>query len=466
MTSFKSSAVQLGSPPSQEKSDTILKVEGVSKKFAYTLDTGRKSGVKRIWRELVGSNGRTETLEAGEFWALQDVSLELRRGEILGVVGRNGAGKSTLLKIINGIYLPDKGRVAIKGSTGGLIEIGAGLRPNLSGADNIYLVGSMLGMNKRQIDTLFDEIVHFADIGEFIDSPVQSYSSGMKVRLGFAIHIHQKLDLFLADEVLAVGDFDFQQKCLAKINEVRNDFAMILVSHSMPNIIRFCDRAIVIENAGIGFEGSPDAAVTHFTSAESKGNAAALCGKPLKDNPQPQGETGKEDESSKNLVFFPSGKRISKVVFGNDYSNESKIAEVTYSWRFGENEDGGVVEFGAQAQFKFSFRLMVSPKRLNIGFAILSTEGRLATGFYADIIERPIPISSEGIVTGTISVPSFRLNPGEYGVVLGIFDGTEYLFRKVIEPITIVRCKDTADAHLIYHGVYTETYSYDFQTWV
>ena len=191
--------------------DTVIKVENVSKKYCRSLKHTMMYGMQDIARNSIGLKSCSDTLREGEFWALNDVSFEVKKGETLGIVGANGSGKSTLLKLLNGIFMPDKGRIEINGRVGALIEVGAGFHPMLTGRENIYVNGAILGMSKKEIDKKFDEIVDFADIGDFIDSPVKHYSSGMYVRLGFAIASHADLDILMVDEVLAVGDFRFKK---------------------------------------------------------------------------------------------------------------------------------------------------------------------------------------------------------------------------------------------------------------
>ena len=184
---------------------------------------------------------------------INNISFELRRGECLGLIGPNGSGKSTLLKILNGIITPDKGRIEIMGRVGALIEIGAGFHPMLTGRENIYVNGSILGFSKKEIDDRFDEIVEFAELSEFIDTPVKHYSSGMHVRLGFAIAAQMEPDIFLIDEVLAVGDMGFKMKCMNVMSKLLNNAAVVFVSHSMLHIAQICTKIIVLEQGKLGF---------------------------------------------------------------------------------------------------------------------------------------------------------------------------------------------------------------------
>ena len=188
-----------------------------------------------------------EDLRDGEFWAVKDVSFELRRGECIGLIGHNGAGKTTLLRMLNGLIKPDHGRIEMNGRVGALIALGAGFNPILTGRENIYINGSVLGLSKKEIDEKIEEIIDFAEIGEFIDMPVQNYSSGMQVRLGFSIASSLSPDVLILDEVLAVGDIGFVIKCLNRVRRMTADAAVILVTHQMQFISSFCTRVIFMD---------------------------------------------------------------------------------------------------------------------------------------------------------------------------------------------------------------------------
>ena len=230
-------------------SDTLITVDNVSKKFCRRLKRSLWYGMKDLGAELIGRNNSHRELRKDEFWAVKDVSIELKRGDTLGLIGRNGAGKTTLLRMLNGLIKPDSGRIEIKGRMQALIALGAGFNPILTGRENIYVNASVLGIRKAEVDCRFDEIVDFSGIEEFINTPVQSYSSGMAVRLGFAVAAHMDPDILLVDEVLAVGDEGFQSKCLNKIGELKKKgTAIILVSHNMHTISTFANEVILMNN--------------------------------------------------------------------------------------------------------------------------------------------------------------------------------------------------------------------------
>jgi len=246
--------------------DVLIEAEGVSKKFSFSLGNSMKYGIEDIGRDLIGLDSRPSELRKGEFWAVDEVSFQLKRGESLGIMGPNGSGKTTLLKLLNGIFMPDKGRVEVNGRVGVLIMIGAGFHPLLSGRENIYINGAILGMSKKEIERKMDSIIDFAEIGEFIDSPVKFYSNGMYVRLGFAIAIHSDPDILLIDDIMAVGDRNFQIKCFRKIHELKNkqQMAIILVVHNEYAMREYTQRCLVLNKGKLLFSGQSEDAISFY----------------------------------------------------------------------------------------------------------------------------------------------------------------------------------------------------------
>ena len=229
-------------------SDTILRVESVSKKYSRSLRHSMLYGTIDIARNFFGLSHKPGILRKTEFWGVDDISFSVKRGESLALVGSNGSGKSTMLKMLNGIFMPDKGSISINGKVAALIEVGAGFHPLLTGRENIFVNGQILGMSISEIKNKFDEIVAFSEIESFLDTPVKNYSTGMYVRLGFSIAVHSPSDILLVDEVLAVGDLSFSIKCMKKMAEFReNGGSLVLVSHAMHNVKNQCDHAIWME---------------------------------------------------------------------------------------------------------------------------------------------------------------------------------------------------------------------------
>ena len=245
--------------------EVLVKVDNLSKKFCRSLKRSLWYGVQDIAWELTGRKYEHE-LRKDEFWALKDVSFELKRGECLGLIGPNGAGKSTLLKMLNGLIKPDIGNIRIQGRIAALIELGAGFNPILTGRENIYVNASILGLLKHEVDRLLDKIIDFAELREFIDTPVQNYSSGMKVRLGFAIAAQIQPDVLIIDEVLAVGDRSFRVKCFNRMGELLANTSVILVSHSMVAVARICNQVCVLDKGKVIGLGDSVAGIALYNS--------------------------------------------------------------------------------------------------------------------------------------------------------------------------------------------------------
>lgn len=257
--------------------DVAIKLEHVSKKYCKNIKDSMIYGLMDIGRNLVGRKSCANQLRKNEFWAVNDVSFEVKRGETLGIIGPNGSGKTTMLKMLNGIFWPDKGKITVKGKVGALIAVGAGFHPQLSGRENIYINGAILGMSKKEIDKKFDAIVDFADIGGFLDAPVKHYSSGMHVRLGFAIAVHSESDILLIDEVLSVGDMSFQAKCMNKMKKIeKRGTTMVFISHNLNSVQILCDKAVYLNKGAVRHAGSTIDVLNEFKKDALKGKKDTL----------------------------------------------------------------------------------------------------------------------------------------------------------------------------------------------
>ncbi len=260
-------------------SDVVIRIENLSKQYRLgTINHGTlKQDLQSWWSRVRGKEDPNSKLTANRdvnasfknkhFWALRNASCEVRQGEVLGIIGRNGAGKSTLLKILSRITAPTIGEVKIKGRVASLLEVGTGFHPELTGRENIFLNGAILGMRKTEIKSKFDEIVDFAEIEKFIDTPVKRFSSGMYVRLAFAVAAHLEPEILLVDEVLAVGDAEFQKKCLGKMQDVGKEGRTVLfVSHNMTAISNLCSQLILLKNGSVNFTGSVNEGINNYLS--------------------------------------------------------------------------------------------------------------------------------------------------------------------------------------------------------
>ena len=246
-----------------------IAAESLSKSYRigelHSAYTTLRDSAAAVARRLVR---RDHGAHEEEIWALRDVSFELAEGDVLGVIGRNGAGKSTLLKILTRITMPTSGRAEIRGRVGSLLEVGTGFHPELTGRENVFLNGSVLGMKRREIQSRFDEIVEFAGVEQFVDTPVKRYSSGMSVRLAFAVAAHFEPEIFLVDEVLAVGDAEFQRRCLGRMEDLsESGRTVVFVSHQMQAVAQLCDRALWLDHGRIVEDGSAGEVVATYLQA-------------------------------------------------------------------------------------------------------------------------------------------------------------------------------------------------------
>jgi lipopolysaccharide transport system ATP-binding protein len=258
-------------------SDVVIQVEGLSKQYRLgTVGTGTLAhDLNRWWCKLRGkpdpylqvteANDRTHKSDSEYVWALRDINFEVKQGEVLGIIGRNGAGKSTLLKILSRVTAPTTGKVSAKGRIASLLEVGTGFHPELTGRENVFLNGAILGMTRAEIRSKLDEIVDFSGCERYLDTPVKRYSSGMMVRLGFAVAAHLETEILIVDEVLAVGDAEFQKKCLGKMRDVSGEGRTVLfVSHNMTAVRALCTRAIMLENGSLEHEGNVESIIDEY----------------------------------------------------------------------------------------------------------------------------------------------------------------------------------------------------------
>jgi lipopolysaccharide transport system ATP-binding protein len=258
----------------------VVRVENVSKKYQLgKIGTqSMKGDLQRWWarkrgkEDPFGTIGEENNGHNGEFWALKDVSFDIHQGEAFGIIGKNGAGKSTLLKVLSRITLPTTGRLRVKGRIASLLEVGTGFNPDLTGRENAYLNGAILGMTKREVARKFDEIVDFSGVEKFIDTPVKRYSSGMYVRLAFAVAAHLDSEILILDEVLAVGDAEFQKKCLGKMDDVahKQGRTVLFVSHGLQSVASLCNKAIYLEEGRIRKEGKTEDVIAHYLNKDNR----------------------------------------------------------------------------------------------------------------------------------------------------------------------------------------------------
>ena len=323
--------------------EEMIRVEGLSK--SYTLQH-RKAERYTALRDVIteGARGlfrsKGDAVSSEEFFALRDVSFSVKAGDRLGIIGRNGAGKSTLLKVLSRITEPTKGRITLNGRVASLLEVGTGFHPELSGRENIYLNGAILGMGRAEINAKFDEIVAFAEVERFLDTPVKRYSSGMYVRLAFAVAAHLEPEILVVDEVLAVGDSAFQKKCLGKMEDVAGQGRTILfVSHNMETVLRLCDRALLLDGGRVAQDGHTEAVIRSYLNTGSGANSERT----WKDHPRPPGGHGVQlrsvrvhDAQGRGKSTFEVSERVGITM---EYEVLTQGDVFTHSFNF-HNEEG------------------------------------------------------------------------------------------------------------------------------
>jgi lipopolysaccharide transport system ATP-binding protein len=382
--------------------DVVIRAEGLGKKYVIGHQAERESyvalrdviarsakGLARSAADMVRGRPNVVGDEVEEFWALKDVSFEIKRGEVVGVIGRNGAGKSTLLKVLSRITEPTEGRVEIRGRVASLLEVGTGFHPELTGRENIYLNGAVLGMTHAEIRRKFDEIVAFAEVEKFLDTPVKRYSSGMYVRLAFAVAAHLEPEILIVDEVLAVGDAEFQKKCLGKMGEVAGHGRTVLfVSHNLAAIQKLCSHSLLLRSGRLEATGkTADVSALYLSS-----NQNFL-----------SNEFNIADEN-------PTSRHTGLGIKFLHFSIENQYGQ-----------PAGVIPFRQSFTVNFRIESIVSRPFVLIGFSIVSRDGREIFGssrhdFDQDHAIRP------GIYTISAPINPNMLTPGQYTIRAAIFE--------------------------------------------
>ncbi len=382
----------------------VIEFNNVWKKF----NKGEKifslrDAIPAFFRKAI--NGKNGGLEDKEFWALQNVSFEIKKGDVVGIIGPNGAGKSTTLKLLSGILTPNKGKMNINGRLSALIEVTAGFHPELTGRENVYLNGTILGMRRKEIDAKFDEIVDFSGVEEFIDTPVKRYSSGMYARLGFSVAAHMDPDILLVDEVLAVGDITFQAKCAQKMRNLLNSGStIVLVSHNLPLIQNMCKRTILFNKGKILMDAEPDKVIPYY----------------------------------QNLVYKKEEEEIKKKTNSEDFKiriKEESLVKISEVCLYGEyNKQKEVFSIGETITIKVNYKTHEKIENPVFSLEIIRADGVLCCasntkniGFNLKSIRRDGRIS--------IDLGKLNLSSGIYVAKLSIWD------KEMVHPY-VVRRKD------------------------
>jgi lipopolysaccharide transport system ATP-binding protein len=390
------------------KNDLAIKVENIGKRYRIGLKEEMHDTIGASFIDILKSpytnyrkyrslykfddmkNNDTDGVQSDVIWPLKNISFEVKTGEVVGIVGGNGAGKSTLLKILSRITEPTTGKIEIYGRVASLLEVGTGFHPELTGRENIYLNGTILGMKKNEVDRKFDEIVAFSGVGKFLDTPVKRYSSGMQVRLAFAVAAHLEPDILIIDEVLAVGDAEFQNKCLGKMQNIASSGRTVLfVSHNMGAVQDLCARAILLNNGEVEADGLSGEVIQQYLSKLNENSGVSL-------------DEAHERSGDGSVQFI-----------------DAKVFDKT-------NQENNYLTSGEDISFKFKYKNFAGIKKALIALTIYNHLGVGVTNFDNRMTKFEIPeLYDEGWFTCTI--PNLPLPLGRYRVAVGIFSGDEVL---------------------------------------
>jgi lipopolysaccharide transport system ATP-binding protein len=401
-------------------SDFAIKVEGLGKKYLikHQAESRRYVALRDVLADRVKSLFQNRKSEIGnrksveEFWALKDVSFEVKSGEAVGIIGRNGAGKSTLLKLLSRITEPTAGRIRLRGRVASLLEVGTGFHPELTGRENIFLNGAILGMHRAEIKKKFDEIVAFAEVEKFLDTPVKRYSSGMYMRLAFAVAAHLEPEILIVDEVLAVGDAQFQKKCLGKMEDVsKGGRTVLFVSHNLQAIRQLCGRVVLLKQGQIAFSGEPHTGITGYLN---QGNEAGLRSNEL---------------SAYRRHSGPEIAKLTNVKFLN-----------------AQGQPVGRMEKAGELVVEAQFVVETPVNSLDIPMAIVHADGtKIFSEAYSDQFSKLRLERGDYAVRFSIPLKFFKLE--SYSLILGLFDHSGCC--DIIEGLPLPELfDDRADPHM------------------
>lgn len=388
-------------------SRVVLKASSVGKLYSRsTRDTRTRLG-RSMWRALFNAGSPSfEVKNGSDFWGVKDVSFELRRSEAIGFIGLNGSGKTTLLRMLAGQILPDSGSITLAGTSAAMIDLTAGFQRSASGRENIFLRAAALGFSRQQTEQYLRDIIDFSEIEHALDAPMSTYSAGMQMRLAFSIMAIVAPDVLLIDEVLAVGDFRFRQKCLSKIRQMRKHSAFVLVSHSMPDVRNFCDRVFVLHKGKVYFEGSPDEAIKVYEELDP--NVPAL------------------DEDSKLAAAM-----------GGRFTNDTIIEDVAHVWIDAEGNSVTRVNFDEPFGLKVNFRSTIDIPKITLGIPVWNINAQYLTGLSTQITSDTFEVKAGENAEFILHVSPGLLNPGTIKSMLTILAGPEFLYRNPNPDLTI-----------------------------
>lgn len=391
--------------------DVVLSVSGLGKLYSRRPSDVRKRVGRAAWRSLLFMNApKVEKERALEFWAVSGVSFDLRRGQAIGIIGLNGSGKTTTLRMLAGQILPDAGRIEIRGTSAAMIDLTAGFQQSASGAENIFLRAAALGFSREQTRERMDEIIAFCELGSALKAPLSSYSSGMQMRLAFSIMAIVAPDVLFIDEVLAVGDFRFRQKCLGKIREMRDRSAFVLVSHSMGDIRNFCDHVLVMHKGKVYFEGSPDEAIRVYEELDPE---------------------SPEDDRERRLA----------AAMGPTFSNENAMKRVEHEWVDSDLRPINETRFDQPFALRVRLQSEIDLSSITMGVPVWNVNAQYLTGLSTQIQSNSFALKAGEPAEFLLKVGPGVVNPGKIKSMLTVLSGAEFFYRNP-NPDLIVKGTD------------------------
>lgn len=418
-------------------SETVIQIENISKQYRLGLvGTGSLAhDLNRLWYRVRGKedpylkvgeeNDRTRKGSSDYVWALRDINLNVQHGEVLGIIGRNGAGKSTLLKILSRTTTPTLGKIKVKGRIASLLEVGTGFHPELTGRENVYLNGAILGMTKKEISRKFDEIVDFAGIERYIDTPVKRYSSGMYVRLAFGVAAHLEPEILIVDEVLAVGDADFQNKALGKMKDVstKEGRTVLFVSHNMSAVRNLCTRAVFLANGQVKGEGAPETVINNYLL---------------------------ENTSYDLEQYFPDP----TIAPGNEHV---KVRALRIVPQVTDRDEALTVKTPIHIEFEFYLNTADTPINLSLHLCTLADD------VVFNAISK-VKTVGKGLYKGVLEIPGDFLNDGGYYMDMLVVQNSSRVLYKYMKAATFMveDRRDNMNWHRKWVGIVRPQFPFDF----
>lgn len=391
--------------------ELLLDVKNIGLRFARSYAGTRRMLAAQIVETALGLAPKTHDMKEGDFWALKDISFQLHRGETIALLGLNGAGKSTLLRILYRLLLPDEGEVDYYGQVAGLIELGAGMKAVLTGHENIYVKGGLMGKTRQEIDALYQDIVDFSELGEFIHAPLATYSSGMRLRLGFSIAVCVKPDILLIDEIMAVGDHSFRKKCEQKLEELRDGAGVLFASHSIGMLQKICQKGLVLDKGQIKFYGPIDSAIDHHL------------------------RLGNEDKFDK-IIVEPDGE-TEQAFWGRPFFKKERIKSARHTWCDEDGNSKSVFYTNEEAYFDLEFKLSKTFSDVVVGLSIWTDEGERITAISSDLTDNDVFLGGEVDYAARLKLPAISLNPGNYVSTLAIMVDGNLAYKQLNDPISV-----------------------------